>query len=161
MFMYHQHTHSGGAHVLFTCSYPQLAPVLQARPGLLPVRTSRGFPRYKLKYELQAYHPLITPGPWFKEAAETYVPKYLDQLDGHGVKKIQDVTKRLLDQHQATDAVFLCFEDLGNPANWCHRRLFAQWWLEHTGEEVDELGRMYVPPAEPDEDLFSALDDGA
>jgi hypothetical protein len=33
----------------------------------------------------------------------------------------------------------LCFEDLTKPGLWCHRRPFANWWLENTGEVVPEL----------------------
>jgi len=28
---------------------------------------------------------------------------------------------------------------LDDPARWCHRTIFAAWWLEQTGEEVAEL----------------------
>ncbi|MFF4050421.1 hypothetical protein ACFYZ5_27650 [Streptomyces chartreusis] len=46
---------------------------------------------------------------------------------------------------QITDAegdhrlVLLCYEDLTKPGLWCHRRIFAAWWKEATGDEVREL----------------------
>ena len=36
--------------------------------------------------------------------------------------------------------VLLCFEDLSKPGEWCHRRIFADWWKDITGDHVRELG---------------------
>jgi hypothetical protein len=41
--------------------------------------------------------------------------------------------------HDAKGVVLLCFEDLSKPGEWCHRRAFATWWEEQTGEKVEEL----------------------
>ena len=35
--------------------------------------------------------------------------------------------------------VLLCYEDLTKPGLRCHRRLFANWWCENTGDVVPEL----------------------
>ena len=35
--------------------------------------------------------------------------------------------------------VLCCFEDLRTPGAWCHRRIFATWWEQATGEPVLEL----------------------
>ena len=34
--------------------------------------------------------------------------------------------------------VLLCHEPLYVPGQWCHRTLFSEWWLEQTGELVEE-----------------------
>ena len=48
---------------------------------------------------------------------------------------LTDCAERAKNQH----LVLLCFEDLTQPGLKCHRRLFATWWHENTGEAVPEL----------------------
>jgi hypothetical protein len=40
----------------------------------------------------------------------------------------------------------LCYEDLSEPGTFCHRRMFAEWWSERTGEKVEELGGPIAQP---------------
>ena len=42
-------------------------------------------------------------------------------------------------QEEDKKLVLLCFEDIRKPENWCHRTLFAEWWLAHTGEVIEEM----------------------
>ena len=50
---------------------------------------------------------------------------------------------RIYRQIQAFDSgkpvVLLCYEDVRDPLQWCHRTMFAKWLLEKTGEIADEL----------------------
>ena len=39
----------------------------------------------------------------------------------------------------AGQLVLLCFEDIRKPGLFCHRRVFATWWEQETGEPVSEL----------------------
>lgn len=32
-----------------------------------------------------------------------------------------------------------CYEDVRIPDEWCHRQLFAEWWLDKTGTAIPEL----------------------
>ena len=34
--------------------------------------------------------------------------------------------------------ILLCYEDVTNPDEWCHRTVFAKWWEDNTGETVEE-----------------------
>jgi hypothetical protein len=49
------------------------------------------------------------------------------------------VLKAFATAHGSEGVVLLCFEDLTKPGEWCHRRSFAAWWDEKTGQKVDEL----------------------
>ena len=40
---------------------------------------------------------------------------------------------------EGKDLVLLCYEDVRNLEDWCHRTMFAQWYCEHTGEIIEEL----------------------
>jgi hypothetical protein len=145
---------------IYLCSFSELRP----EPTQLPVRTSQGWPRYKLRYELQAYCGLVTPGRWFNprlgmELGE-YEENYRRQLDQHGAAQIAKAFTALARKHQVPDLVLLCFDNLSRPGQWCHRSMFADWWLENTGEECTELGRVYQPPEPPGPDLFDALNEG-
>ena len=37
------------------------------------------------------------------------------------------------------DVVLCCYEDVREPNEWCHRLVFAEWWLKNTGERIEEL----------------------
>ena len=73
---------------------------------------------------------------YFRAAPEVFDRRYLAQLDRVGVN-------RLLQQFQALDdgrpLVFLCFERNVTSGADCHRRLFAEHWLEQTGEIIPEI----------------------
>jgi rubrerythrin len=49
-------------------------------------------------------------------------------------ERFEDVSAR----HGGERLVLLCFEDV-LAGESCHRRTFAQWWEEQTGQEVPEL----------------------
>jgi hypothetical protein len=34
--------------------------------------------------------------------------------------------------------LLLCYEDV-LAGDWCHRKVFAEWWQEQTGQVVEEL----------------------
>ena len=72
---------------------------------------------------------------------EEYKAEYFKKLDKIGVDKIIGIVQRLDAKAQEEDKklVLLCFEDIRKPENWCHRTLFAEWWLAHTGEVIEEM----------------------
>jgi len=123
---------------LATCRYQRFHPTLGA-----PIRTTVGAPRWKLPYEIAEHFKLITPPrEILKFGREAYVERYLDMLEALGVERIRDETIEIADRLKASTLVFLCFEDLTNPDVFCHRRLFADWWTEKTGETVPEVGEL-------------------
>lgn len=40
---------------------------------------------------------------------------------------------------EGKELVFLCYEDVRIPEDWCHRTVFGQWYCEQTGEIIKEL----------------------
>lgn len=80
----------------------------------------------------------------------------IDALDSKYKLNAKDVYVRTLDMSQdriismvmkmerdaaaqGKDLVLLCYEDVRIPEDWCHRTVFAEWWVENTGEIIEEL----------------------
>ena len=62
-------------------------------------------------------------------------------MEGIGADKIINMVMRFEEaaDQEGKDLVLLCYEDVRNPEDWCHRTMFAQWYCEHTGEIIEEL----------------------
>lgn len=119
--------------------------------GLIPVRITLGFPRFKLAYTLGGKVMKLAPtrSIFGIEDPETFRLAYRSQLDGHGVEVIAADLAEISVLHAGCGLVLLCFEDLTDKKRYgvapeehvCHRRGFAAWWRERTGQHVRELGR--------------------
>ena len=84
--------------------------------GYYPVGISVGKPRFSTGYEIREQCYALAPRyDMLKLGYEEYKAEYFKKL------------------------VLLCFEDIRKPENWCHRTLFAEWWLAHTGEVIEEM----------------------
>ena len=112
--------------------------------------TSRGTPRFKLPYR---YHLLRLLAP-SREAFETeddqeFERVYLGQLEKLGVDRIANQLGRISHEHDGKPLALLCFENVLK-GEACHRRAFADWWKEQTGQDVPELDkRVEVEPRTP------------
>jgi len=111
--------------------------------GLVPVRTTLGAPRWSLGYELQATIRELAPTrDIFHMAPKQFEIEYPARvLEHHGVEKLRGLFADISAQHEGRGLVLLCFEDVTIDDLCCHRRLFARWWQEKTGEAVPELNR--------------------
>ena len=109
--------------------------------SLAPVRITVGYPRFRLGYELAGSYAGLAPhgllGKGLNEADFTRL--YRLRLDEIGPETIQDELCRLAGGRPGV--VVLCFEDV-IAGEGCHRRDFATWWEERTGNEVAELGTL-------------------
>ncbi len=109
--------------------------------------TSRGTPRFKRPYR---YHLLRLLAP-SREAFETeddqeFERVYLGQLEKLGVDRIANQLGRISHEHDGKPLALLCFENVLK-GEACHRRAFADWWKEQTGQDVPELDkRVEVEP---------------
>lgn len=120
----------------FTCSYTEFRPQMG-----VPVRTSLGHPRFKLRYGLVHAMPMLAPRrDMFHLDEEAFEVAYHAMLDKTGVQKILAAGKAIVEQEDDHRLVLLCFERLNEPGKWCHRSSFGRWFLIQTGEEVRELG---------------------
>jgi len=105
------------------------------------VRISIGTPRWELGYtiagEIKDLMPFGLLGKYDNDMA-AFKAEYFAKLEKAGADKI---FKQLMHFEKAgKDVVLLCYEDVRKGENdWCHRVMFAEWWLEKTGEVVAEL----------------------
>lgn len=102
------------------------------------VRISLGSPKWPLGYTVAGEVKDLMPfGLLNIQDQATYERKYRDRLSQIGVDRIWMQLERF--ERQGKPVVLLCYEDVRDPAQWCHRTIFAQWWLEQTGEIIEEL----------------------
>lgn len=103
------------------------------------VRISVGSPKWPLGYNISGDISMIAPFGILNryEEKEDYRRAYMKRLDGYGVDRIHNALSHF--EGMGKDVVLLCYEDIRKPEEWCHRTMFAEWWLNQTGEIVDEL----------------------
>ena len=91
------------------------------------VGISIGTPKFKLAYRL--------------ENLEDFKKAYYEKLNGIGKDRIINMVMKMERDAaaQGKDLVLLCYEDVRIPEDWCHRTVFAEWWVENTGEIIEEL----------------------
>ena len=103
------------------------------------VGVTRGAPKFRLGYALAGnIMEIAPPGYLFNEYdRRRFTPAYFRYMDRTGVQRIQ----QLLEHYAAygKPVVLCCYEDVRNPDDWCHRLVFAEWWLQRTGELIEEL----------------------
>ena len=103
-----------------------------------------GMPKFKLQYDLAGRIKSLAPWSLMKENdRREFTGKYFEILGRIGVDRILAEIKRY--ESEGKEIVLLCYEDVSGGRNWCHRLVFAEWWLQKTGEIVEELPE---PPEE-------------
>lgn len=110
----------------------------------------RSLPRFPLKFTLAGnIIDIAPPRALFKENdLNKFVEPYCRNLDRIGFHAINEQIRHYL--NQGKDVVLCCYEDVRKgPHNWCHRIVFADWWLQQTGEQILELkdDSRFVPEA--------------
>jgi hypothetical protein len=106
---------------------------------VVPVGISRGVPRFKLPYRYRMLRLLSPTRETFSiRNAEAFERAYLSHLQELGVKQITDRLRQISCEHGGSPLALLCYEDV-HDGEFCHRRMFASWWKEQTGQEVLEL----------------------
>ena len=123
---------------LFTSCYGAKALIIGS--GQAAIRTSLGAPRWKLDYTIAGVCREIMPDrPMLGLGFHEYEVAYRAKLERVGADVIQQAFCELSQAASGRDLILLCFEDLTKPDLWCHRRIFADWWTEKTGQVVLEL----------------------
>jgi hypothetical protein len=116
---------------LATCSFQDYRPKMGR-----PVRISLVSPRWRCAASDATALPDLAPHPsYFRAPPAVFTQRYLAQLDRVGVARLWEQFQALAD---GRPLVLLCFE---RDAADCHRKLFAEWWLELTDEVIPELGQ--------------------
>lgn len=121
---------------LFTSRYQEYQP----SQGV-PVRITLGAPRFKLPYKLaHSVRELAPRRDYFSKPLPEFTTAYRADLDRLGAARVAQLLEAIAEEEGDHRLVLLCFEDLTKPAEWCHRRVFASWWRDVTGDVVRELG---------------------
>lgn len=92
----------------------------------------RGLPRFPLGYERAGnIFDIAHPKELFNiYDREQFTPPYMEHLDRIGFERISTQIKKYLSFGK--DIVLCCYEDVRDPNEWCHRLVFAEWWLRNT-----------------------------
>lgn len=118
--------------------------------AFLPVRTSVGKPRFMPEAGEWAFLSCLAPYGLLKvDDRDQFAEQYRLRLAKHGLEAIDYALRSLHEcqtpgSWQATPPedrkplALLCYEDL-DAGEWCHRRLFAEWWQEQTGQAIEDL----------------------
>ncbi|AIA03480.1 DUF488 family protein [Streptomyces noursei] len=123
---------------LFTNRYQAFLPAQG-----VPVRITLGAPRFKLPYPLTcAVRELAPRREYFSLPLPEFTAAYRADLDQLGAMRIAQRLRQIADEEADHRLVLLCFEDLADARQWCHRRIFASWWKDATGDAVRELSPM-------------------
>jgi len=86
---------------------------------------------------------------------ENFEANYRKQLEKIGVEAIEREFQRLWSEYPDKPIILLCFENVYEKD--CHRRMFARWWQENTGETIEELEKPPVPKPDPRKDQLQLL----
>jgi hypothetical protein len=123
---------------LFTARYTNKT--LATHPAA-KVRITVRHPRFRLSYQLAGKIPELAPtrDMFGKTEAEFTVSYTALLVERGGVEHLTQRFASIAAETGSDDLVLLCFEDLRTPGLFCHRRVFASWWLESTGQVVVEL----------------------
>lgn len=103
------------------------------------VRISIGTPKWRLPYQLKGEVKEIMPWGMLKITdIKAFRNLYYNALDKYGVNRIRESIDKYKESGKII--VLLCYEDIRKgPEEWCHRRVFADWWELRTGEKIEEL----------------------
>lgn len=127
-------------HPFATCTYQEFDPSYG-----VPVRSTAGHPQFKLRYRIEYQLGQASPKrAYLRAPIPSFIRQYRAQLDSFGVDFFDQAAQQMCrGTDDGTPAVLLCFDKLWmmQPPNVCHRRVFAEWYEEHTGIVVPELGR--------------------
>jgi hypothetical protein len=117
------------------------------RNDLVAVGISRGVPRgelaKRLPYRYKRLVGLAPPSGLFERwkagtiGPDEYTRVYHAYLDSLGPEEVIGQLEKKSAENEEKPLVLLCW---CSPGEFCHRRIWADWYLEKTGQEVPELG---------------------
>lgn len=105
----------------------------------VPVRIAIRGPRFWPAAKKFPYLAALAPqGELFKISdRRKFTKAYRARLDEFGYEHIYTLLEGLIDKY-GRPLVLLCYEDVSDGTNWCHRQVFAEWWTDQTGQIVLE-----------------------
>lgn len=122
---------------LWTCNYARFNEDMGT-----PIQISNSRPKYRLNYELRFAMKGLAP-KWSLIKANLphadFESRYREALDLLDIDHLKRLFEQAAEVGGREDLVLLCFENTLKPGNWCHRDMFARWWTDRTGEQVQEV----------------------
>jgi uncharacterized protein YeaO (DUF488 family) len=116
---------------------------------MVKVGISRGVPRGKKAKQLPYRYkrlPALFPSSDLLKAwkareisPDEYTPIYRSYLDSLGAEEVTGQLEKKSADNEGKPLVLLCWCLTGD---FCHRRVWADWYLEKTGQEVPELAEL-------------------
>jgi hypothetical protein len=108
------------------------------------VQISNGAPRWGARpdFHLECLMPPVEIVEAAHAGAMTeadFARLYTAHLDTFDEGEIAAAILDLAAQAAPRDPVLCCFEALKKPGQFCHRRMFADWWTAKMGERIEEL----------------------
>lgn len=130
-----------------------------------PVGISIGRPKWPLGYDLEDQCFSLAPkGYMLNMSLEQFKPAYFEKLEAIGTERIIERVLRYSEEaeRQGKELVLLCYEDIRDPGQWCHRTVFAEWWAGQTGQIIEELQdptapKIKKPPVKRTEEKKAAV----
>jgi hypothetical protein len=104
---------------------------------LVPVGISVGEPKFPLGYTCEFIRRLAPWGLLEVPDADEFSQRYRERLDALGIDAVRRRFRSISAGHDYRGLVLLCFEPVGQ---FCHRRVFADWFEREDGQPVPELG---------------------
>lgn len=104
----------------------------------VPVSITVGQPKWPLGYEIR--HQIRRLAPWglMKLDGEAFVSAYRERLDRLDLGELAERFEAISAAEGGKPLVLLCFEDV-HAGQLCHRRVFAEWFEERSGQPVPEI----------------------
>lgn len=110
--------------------------------GYYPVGISIGKPRFSIGYVIREQCYSLAPKRYMLNMdIEMFKKAYYGKLEKIGKNGIISIVTKLDERarSEGKELVLLCFEDVRVEGDWCHRTIFAEWWVENMGEVIEEL----------------------
>lgn len=99
------------------------------------VQISVARPQFLVGYSIAAEIRSLMPWGLLGRRGPEFERAYLERLNRIGVGELRAGFERIA-RERGDPLVLCCFEPAGQP---CHRRTFATWWYERTGDPVPEI----------------------
>lgn len=116
-----------------------------AESGLTPVGSTVGVPKFSPGYLIAAHLSPFAPFGIFGKGVpeDEFRDLYFERLNSFGPRKLSNLLDTIAHTFESKGVVLLCYCKLEE--GFCHRRMFAEWWEEETGDQVVELREHYAP----------------
>ena len=118
----------------------------------VPVQASLGRPKFPIDYELHEQVRELMPRGLFGKGLsdDEFTRLYRERLDRLDLDALRAQFDAISKRHDNARVVLLCFEDV-LAGQLCHRRVWADWFHERTGQRVPEVGPTGGEPAKIDD----------